>query len=79
MARDNGQGIFKMQAINDIAMLKNIDDAKAAAYKLAEEATASAENKAKANQLISRARSIKELLLGMSNFSLAHMGMKTFR
>lgn len=76
MARDNGQGIFAMDFINEVSRMKSIEEAKAAAHKKVDEAVATDANKQKSNTMVMRSRNIRELVFGMTNFSLSHMGLK---
>jgi hypothetical protein len=79
MTRDNGQGIFSMVAINDVATMKSLNEAKGAAYTLIEASAATAQNKKKASDMVSCTASVKALIFGMTNFSLSHQGLKTIR
>jgi 2-phospho-L-lactate transferase/gluconeogenesis factor (CofD/UPF0052 family) len=72
--RDNGQGMFTMDQITAISNM-SLADGKAAAYAIVKASTANEQNKLKATTMIDKAFSLKGLLLGMSNFSLAHQGL----
>ena len=76
MARDNGQGIFTMDFINEIAVLKDLAAAKAKATALIDVSTANDTNKQKAMRMVHNARTCNNLVFGMTNFSLSHQGMK---
>ena len=78
MAQDFGQGIFTMEFIKSVEDLDLID-AKAKAYSLIHSSTANVVNRQKATKMLNDSRTMKNLLLGMSNFMLSHSGLKTVR
>jgi hypothetical protein len=75
MKRDNGQGMFTMDFINEIAVMKDLAAAKVAVGKQVEASTATPENKAKAYKLINTSTSINRMVIGLGNFSLSHQGL----
>lgn len=75
MKRDNGQGMFTMPEITAISNMHDLGQAKEAAFAIIKASSANDTNKTKANAMVSRSTSLKSLLLGMSNFSLAHQGL----
>lgn len=77
MSKDFDQGIFDMGFINDISRIKDLTLAKSMAYEKIESTNATDENKAKAKSMVSRSATLSKLLFGMTNFSLAHQGLKT--
>ena len=77
MTRDFGQGMFTMPEITAISNMATLAEAKEAAYAIIMASTANADNKTKARAMVAKAMSLKSLLLGMSNFSLSHMGLAT--
>jgi len=79
MTRDNGQGIFTMTTINNIAATKNLNDARTAAHTIIEASTATVQNKKKAGEMVAKCASVKSLIFGMTNFSLSHQGLKIIR
>jgi hypothetical protein len=78
MARDNGQGIFSMAAINDIAALRNTSEAQKIACAIIEASSANPQNK-KAADMVAKSSTVKALIFGMTNFSLSHQGMPVIR
>lgn len=79
MAHDHGQGIFEFSFISRIAVSNNIELAKREAHERIEASSATQMNKTKATGMVNKCRSIKDLLLGMSNFSLSHQGLRSIR
>lgn len=79
MKRDNGQGMFTMPIITAISTLTTLEEAKEAARIAIDGATATDQNKAKATAMVNQSHTIKNLVLGMANFSLAHQGLGTMR
>jgi len=79
MARDNGQGIFSMAAINDIAALRNTSEAQKIACAIIEASSANPQNKKKAADMVAKSSTVKALIFGMTNFSLSHQGMPVIR
>ena len=76
MARDNGQGIFSMDFIKKVENM-TYNEAIQAALDRINLSTATEANKMKATQMVTKCISVNRLLLGMSNFSLSHQGLKT--
>lgn len=76
MSRDNGPGIFDMEFITHVSTLSDVTAGKTAAFERIEASEANDANKAKAKAMISRASTMSKLLQGMTNFSLAHQGLK---
>lgn len=76
MARDNGQGIFTMDFIQKVEKMP-FNEAVQAAIDRINLSTATEANKMKATQMVTKCGSVNRLLLGMSNFSLSHQGLKT--
>lgn len=74
--KDFGQGIFTMPDITAISNMATLTEAKAAAHALIVASAAKPENKNKAADMVFKATTLKKLLLGMSNFSLSHQGLK---
>lgn len=70
------EGMFTMADINKIAEIKDLARAKAAATAIIDGSTATDENKRKAMRMVHAARTCANLLIGMSNFNLAHQGMR---
>lgn len=79
MARDNGQGMFTMDFINEVAVMKDLVAAKAKVQQHIDASTASDANKRAATTMVYNSRALKNLVLGLGNFTLSHMGMKTYR
>jgi len=79
MARDNGQGMFTMDFINEIAVMKDLVAANAKVLEVINGSTAADTNKEKGRRLIDQSRTLNQLVLGMGNFTLSHLGMKKFR
>lgn len=82
MAQDFGEGIFSMEVITNVSRLS--PNKLASAKLMAEQAiggatTATQKNRDKATALIAKANSVQSLAIAMSNFSLAHQGLKTIR
>ena len=79
MAHDHGQGIFTMEFIGSIAALKDVEAGRVLALEHIENSSATAQNKLKAVGMVHKSHTLKNLLLGMSNFSLSHQGLKAVR
>ena len=82
MAKDFGQGLFTMDQITRISTIRELGPMKTAALMLLESeqnAKVTEANRHKARSMISTAPSVKSLLLGLSNFSLSHQGLKVLR
>ena len=77
MTKDFGQGIFTMPFITKIASMKDLSAAKQLAMQEIENASANADNKAKAIKLVRDAKTMVAFAISMSNFSLSHQGLKT--
>lgn len=75
MKRDNGQGMFTMEFINEVSKMGDLARAKAAVIKAIDESGANDDNKRKGVRLVHNSRTIKQLVIGMANFSLAHQGL----
>jgi hypothetical protein len=75
MARDNGQGMFTMDFINEVSRMKSLPDAKAAVHNVIDASTANDTNKQKAVSMVSKATSLRSLLVSLANFSLSHQGL----
>jgi hypothetical protein len=75
MKRDNGQGMFTMDFINEVSTLKDLAAAKACVTARIDASTANDVNKQKALRLVHNARTCNNLVLGMANFSLSHQGL----
>jgi hypothetical protein len=69
------EGIFSMDFISTLQH-QPLDIAKQVCLERIDNSTATPENKMKAQQAVTKAASLKNLLLTTSNFSLAHQGMK---
>lgn len=78
MARDNGQGIFTMDFIKSIER-KPLPDAKVLALDVVNASPATPANKQKATTMLNNSNTLTKLLIGMSNFSLSHQGLKSMR
>lgn len=76
---DHGQGIFTMPEINEMSRLPSLTAAKLMAKSLVTLSKATQKNKDKANAMIDKARNMTSLLTGMTNFNLAHQGLKVIR
>jgi len=74
--RDNGQGMFDMPFISTIAGLRSLAEAKQLVSEKIEASTANSDNKERARTLVRQSATVNQLVLGMGNFSLAHMGLK---
>jgi hypothetical protein len=74
--KDFGQGMFTMPFITEISAMKSLQDAKQRVANWIDDSTATPDNKAKARQLVLTSTSINRLVIGMSNFNLAHQGLK---
>lgn len=80
MAHDHGEGLFNMTLINEVSKIKELPAAKSMVqFVIDQNSTATPKNIAAAKALVSKARSVHELLISMSNFSLSHQGLKTVR
>lgn len=80
MSQDFGQGIFTMEMITRVSKCKILGEAKGLTLQaITDDETALPKNKIKAERLCHAARSITELAIAMSNFSLSHQGLKTIR
>ena len=77
MKRDNGQGMFTMDLINEIAAMRDLAAAKVKVAEAIKLSSANADNKEKGYRLINQSRTINTLVIGMANFSLSHMGLAT--
>lgn len=75
MKRDNGQGMFTMDFINEVAREVDINAAKCTCYERIEASTANPDNKHKAKVAVNKATNLRSLLLTLSNFSLSHQGL----
>lgn len=73
--RDNGQGMFTMDFINDVSRMKDLAAAKTTVHEVIYAATATDANKVKATSMVFKATSIRGLIFGMANFSLSHQGL----
>ncbi len=76
MARDNGQGMFSMEFINECVSIRDIAALKAKVTAHIDVSGATDANKQKAMRMVHNARTVNNLIFGMSNFSLAHQGLK---
>ncbi len=72
LAKKIGEGIFTIDFINKILDMKSLEDAKNAALDKVENSDAKEVNKNKARTLVNNAKSIRDLSIAMSNFSLKH-------
>lgn len=81
MSKDHGQGIFTIAILTKIAERSqaSLDVQKDIASRAILESSATDENKRKATAMVLKATSHRSLMLGMSNFSLSHQGMKVLR
>lgn len=75
MKRDNGQGMFTMDFINEVAVLKDLATVKAKVTEHIDKSNATDTNKQKAMRMVHNARTCNNLVFGMANFSLSHQGM----
>lgn len=73
--RDNGQGMFTMDFINEISKMRDLAAAKAAVIKAINDSKANDTNKQKGVRLVHNSRSVNQLIMGMANFSLSHQGL----
>lgn len=69
------QGIFNMAEITAISNMTSLTEAKAAAHAIIVASSARPENKNKAADMVFKATTLKRLVIGMSNFSLAFQGL----
>jgi hypothetical protein len=76
VARDNGQGMFSMEFITEVSTMKDLVAAKAKVQQHIDESKATDPNKQAATMMVYNSRALKNLVIGMSNFSLAHMGLR---
>ena len=81
MAHDYGQGIFTMDVLRRVAerFQASLDVQKDIACRAINESTATDENKRKATAMVLKSTSHRALMLGMSNFSMSHQGLKVIR
>lgn len=79
MARDNGQGMFTMEFINEVASVRDLSLAKAKVTAQIDVSGATDTNKQAGMRLVHNSHSFKSLMLGLANFSLSHQGLKTLR
>jgi hypothetical protein len=80
MSHDHGEGLFNMALINEVSKIRDIWEARGVvAAVIDQNTTATQKNVNAARVLVSKARSVHELLIAMSNFSLSHQGLKTIR
>lgn len=77
--KDFGPGIFDMEFINEMNALDSINDIKTAAMAKIDASSANEDNKKRARSMIQLASSKMKLLMGMTNFSLSHQGLKAIR
>lgn len=77
--KDFGPGIFDMEFINEMNELTSMNDIKTAAMAKIDASSAHEDNKKKARSMIQLANSKMKLLMGMTNFSLSHQGLKAIR
>lgn len=75
MKRDNGQGMFTMDFITEVSNMGDLGAAKAAVIKAIDASNANDDNKQKGVRLVHNSRSVKQLVIGMANFSLSHQGL----
>lgn len=75
MKRDNGQGMFTMDFINEVSRIRRLEDAKVEIHKVIDASTATNDNKEKARSMVFKSTSVRGLLFGMVNFSLSHQGL----
>lgn len=79
-AEDFGQGIFNMDFIVTVGKMADIVAAKKLAYeKIDDSKGVTDENKRKAKTMIAKATTIRNLIFGMTNFSMSHQGMKVLK
>jgi hypothetical protein len=80
MSKDHGQGIFTMDVITSVSKCKILGEAKGRALEaITSNETALLKNRIKAERLCHAARSVSELAIAMTNFSLSHQGLKVLR
>lgn len=77
--KDFGPGIFDMEFINEMNELTNTEQIKAKAMDKINASSATEDNKKKARAMIHFANTKTKLLMGMTNFSLSHQGLKAIR
>ncbi len=75
MKRDNGQGMFTMDFINEVSKMTDLDAARARAHYVIDASKATDNNKRAARAMVCTSRTLKNLLIGMANFSLSHQGL----
>ncbi len=78
-AKDFGQGIFDMEFINQVNDEKDFGKQKAMSIAKVKGSSATDANKTKAINMINFAKNSKGLIMGMTNFSLSHQGLKTLK
>jgi hypothetical protein len=76
MSKDHGQGIFEMSDITLVCSMSSLPNAKVIARAAIDRSTATQANKDKAGLMVAKATSPTKLAFGMTNFSLAHQGLK---
>lgn len=79
MQKDFGEGIFDMEFINQAYALGDLAAAKNAAHEKIKASTANVANKMKATAMVNKAATLSKLIHGLTNFSLAHQGLKAIR
>jgi hypothetical protein len=80
MSQDFGQGIFTMGTITRVSKCKTLGEAKGIALEaVMSSETALPKNRIKAERLCHATRSVSELAIAMTNFSLSHQGLKVLR
>lgn len=76
-AKDFGQGIFDMEFIHSVNGQTDLAKAKQMCMDKIEASSATDANKRKARAMVQLSNTTKNLLLGLTNFSLSHQGLKT--
>jgi hypothetical protein len=77
--KDFGQGIFDMEFIHEMNSLSDLNEIKAKCMDKINSSSATETNKKKARAMVQLANTKTKLLMGMTNFSLSHQGLKTIR
>jgi hypothetical protein len=71
--------MFSMDFITEVSAVKDLSAAKAKVQQHIDASQANDANKRTATTMVYNSHTVKNLLLGMSNFTLSHMGMKSIR
>jgi hypothetical protein len=69
---DMGSSVFKMEDVNHVLTIANLNDAKKFALDILEKSTANDQNKKKIKAMIVSSKTLNRLALAMSSCILAH-------